>query len=348
MIFSSLSSSSFFCLGIILVILGILGFLISRKFQEQNHKITTMCELVTTMAQDLQMLKMQNAVDKIQHSLHAQSATGGAAVAMGGFHAENAGLDHTLNVYLNDGSNSSHQKIVVSDDEASFEDSEEEEDVDDNSTLEEFEEPVLDDDVEELEEHHLPEEEEEEEDDNIEITEIQDEENEDALSLDNELGGGRVTVIETKHIDLREELDPVVMSPSTEPSIVVNKLQTTASPVPFVSEEDEEEEALLDVPSLSTSSATTGGGGSANHGITKPKKTKQSRSMTAEEANLENLEEFTGDFSKLNVNQLRNVVTQRGLSTHASKLKKTELLQLLGAGTIATASVELGDLVMEL
>jgi hypothetical protein len=384
MIFSSLSSSSFFCLGIILVIIGILGYLISRKFQEQNHKITTMCELVTTMAQDLQMLKMQNAVDKIQHSLHNQSISSGGNGASatagnltplalattetavnGGSGAMNRTVD--LLAYVGD----SH-KIVVSDDEASFSDSDEsdtneeddDEEDDESSTLEEFQ-PDVFDDQEGLRTSRY-----EESDDNIEITELV--ELPPLLSRDGEEEQVEIfmiysevepyseqlpEVVETKHIELlMEPIEPVVFSsemspphfePSVPPAIVVNKLQADESPIPFVLEEDLQNNGSI------SATAADGFGSNTNNNQTnnaKPKKsTKQSRSMVSEEGNIENMEDFNGDYSKLNVTQLKNLVTYRGLSSHASKLKKTELLQLLAGGSVSGGgSIEVTEISVDM
>jgi hypothetical protein len=350
MIFSSLSSSSFFCLGIVLVIIGILGYLISRKFQEQNHKITTMCELVTTMAQDLQMLKMQNAVDKIQHSLQNQSNSLGGSSATNGTLSPvtseptvGSGVSRTVDIlgYLGD----SH-KIVVSDDEASFSDSDdaddEEEDEEETCSLEEFQPDVFDEEEDE-------EEVQEESDDNIEITEIVELPTLESRETDDpniEIFMVKLEpeVVETKHIELVMEPMERVISSSAEtstphfdvsppPAIVVNKLEADESPVPFVLEE-EEEDFHNNSSTPATASPSPG-----NH-PTKPKRsTKQSRSMVSEEGNIENLEDFNGDYSKLNVTQLKNLVTFRGLSSHASKLKKTDLLQLLSGGSVSGGGV---------
>lgn len=379
MIFSSLSSSSFFCLGIILVIIGILGYLISRKFQEQNHKITTMCELVTTMAQDLQMLKMQNAVDKIQHSLQNQSlaSAGGSTLAAVPSAAAASTTDPAASGHVSVGGSGMSRKvdmlgylgeahkIVVSDDEASFSDSDdaddEGEDEDDTSTLEEFEADVFD----------LDDGGEEESDDNIEITEIVELSSVDSPEevlveveeVDTEKKIERYTVkvepdevaVETKHIELMmDPVDHVILStqtnlphfePSPPPVIVVNKLDANESPVPFVLEEEEEQDAEQPTNPSTPATVLAALGGNPN---TKPKKpTKQSRSMVLEEGTIENMEDFNGDYSKLNVTQLKNLVTFRGLSSHASKLKKTELLQLLAGGG-GGGSMEVTEISLEM
>lgn len=304
MFFSSFSSSSFLCLGITLVLIGILGYLISRKFQEQNHKITTMCELVTTMAQDLQMLKMQNAVDKIQNTLHTQSAGNLSQIP-------NLGTNDSIFVdrlgYIAEQSNN---KIVVSDDEESYG----EDDESNGSSLEDF------DDMEELDEEDVGEAEvdldldvEVEEEDDIEITEIFEPQTE-VVNVDISIDE---PVVETKHIEINIEPETLVehhAESDNHPHIVVNKLDETF------------EESI----ELSTNNFTD----NPPSNINKPKKSKPSRSLPAEDNvdSIENLENFTGDYSKLNVTQLRKLVTDRGLSTHATKLKKTDLLQLLGGG----------------
>lgn len=305
MFFGSFGSSSFFCLGITLVLIGILGYLISRKFQEQNLKIATMCDLVTTMAQDLQMLKMQNAVDKLQHTLHTQSANNSSQFpSVGGGTTDGFIVD--LVSYGNNDVDVSN-KIVVSDDEESYLDDEDEDD-DDGSTLEEF------DEIQELDEAEM-------EADDIEITEISESVIPEIVNI--EMSMDRPVL--TKHIEMTiepEMLDEKNHSDQeTHPHIIVNKLDTTPSPVPFT----------LDEPvDLSTNTFTD----NQLFNVNKPKKSKPSRSLSVEETGdgLDNLDNFSGDYSKLNVTQLRKIVTDRGLSTHATKLKKTELLQLLGGG----------------
>lgn len=327
MLFSSFgsSSSSFFFLGIVLVIIGILGYLISRKFQEQNHKITTMCELVATMAQDLQMLKMQNAVDKIQQTLQSQPSgvvVGGSGNLTPYSSASNvASSNEPIMVDILGYDMQEMDKIVVSDDEGSYDDSE-----DDNSTLEEFEE-----EVEDL-------------DDDIEITESFEPNDTPEVDVEFFMDDN----VETKHIDLSVDSslgDYHDSASHSEPvsHIFVNKLESSPSPVLFSLDEQVTEPepeplevtSILETPTelINTTPAT------------KPKKQRASRSVSAEESELmENLEDFNGDYSKLNVTQLRKLVTDKGLSTHATKLKKTELLQLLGSGNGSVGVIELDGL----
>jgi hypothetical protein len=52
-------SSVFLCLGVCLVLFGIFGYLISVKLTEQNEKIKNMVDLIYTITNDLQLLKLQ-------------------------------------------------------------------------------------------------------------------------------------------------------------------------------------------------------------------------------------------------------------------------------------------------
>ena len=45
------------CLGITLVLIGVLGYLFMQRIQEQNHKISSMFELVNTMVEEMNFLK---------------------------------------------------------------------------------------------------------------------------------------------------------------------------------------------------------------------------------------------------------------------------------------------------
>ena len=209
----------------------------------------------------------------------------------------------------------SQNKIIVSDDEFSITesiDSEESslDDSNDNSA-----------DVDENED----------EDDEIEITEITREyEYEENNMVNIEMDDSQM-----KHIDL-------FCNNIKEPediTIVVSKLEVPSSPIPFL---EEGHENVNEIFELSTNDQTSHSLNANN----KPKKTKQSRSNNEDTDISDSLEDFNGDYSKLNVTQLRKIVTDRGLSTHSTKLKKTELLQLLsnlGSGS-SVGIVELGEI----
>jgi len=344
MVFGSFSSSSFICLGVTLVLIGILGYLISKKFQDQNHKISSMCELVTTMAQDLQMLKMQNAVDKIQHSLNNSSSSSSSSSSNNDYGlissstSPSAKQKDTIVVgglaYCSIPSSAEcENKIVVSDDDYTLDGSEE-------SSLQDYEDN--DDDEEDVDISS---------DDEIEITEI---------TRQNEYESDDTSVVNididdnshTKHIELvLENTNHKEQEEVHLPQIVVNKLETVTEPELYakvdmdmgvavaVAEVEEVEMDILEMSDLSTTEIKE----TSNQQSNKPKKSKNSRTNSLEDSEVSGndiSEDFSGDYSKLNVTQLRKLVTVRGLSSHATKLKKMELLQLLG-GTVSIGIEEL-------
>ena len=55
--FEAFNTPFLICLGITLIILGVFGMFFNQKITEQNHKISSMVDLVSTMAQELTFLK---------------------------------------------------------------------------------------------------------------------------------------------------------------------------------------------------------------------------------------------------------------------------------------------------
>ena len=105
------------CLGITLVLIGVLGYLFMQRVQEQNHKITSMFELVNTMVEEmnflkgrLQVMSYNTAPHSFSQNIH-QSGSGAGAVEM----------------------NLSHKLIQVSDNEDDTDDDENDADDDSNS-----------------------------------------------------------------------------------------------------------------------------------------------------------------------------------------------------------------------
>jgi hypothetical protein len=66
------------CLGICLLLLGLLGMYFTQKIMEQNHKISSMLGLVTTMAEELNFLRSRfqmNTSNLVQQASGAKNAT---------------------------------------------------------------------------------------------------------------------------------------------------------------------------------------------------------------------------------------------------------------------------------
>jgi len=295
-------------LGVILMCVGF-WYILYGKFAEQDHKIETMCELVHTMAQDLQMIKMQNAVDKIQHTLNMNASPQQAPSSVAPS-TEHITIDISggESCYVGSNTCSIPTKIVVSDDDdTEFDTDEEREDVNEDDSIQSSESSEESSDDEQSVDY----------DDEAVVEVEQNDETRSEVSIDDELGES-----ETKHIEVDLSLDNH-LEEKEEPHIVVNKLQTRASPspVPFILEPllDNVEESLpemgLFVPI--EDSIPHDHEHHHDHG-------KHSEHSSNEEVDISN-----GDYSRLNVTQLRKLVTDRGLSTHATKLKKTELLSLL-------------------
>jgi hypothetical protein len=56
-------------LGLCLLTLGVFGYLMSVRFAEQNTKISAMVDLINTVVQDVQMIKISNTTDKLTSDL---------------------------------------------------------------------------------------------------------------------------------------------------------------------------------------------------------------------------------------------------------------------------------------
>lgn len=86
--------------GVGILTLGLIGYLLSLKFAEQNNKITTMFELLNNVIQDVQMIKIQHTVDKISNDVTHSLSGGEKALS----------IQHCTPL-------STFKQIVVSDDE---------------------------------------------------------------------------------------------------------------------------------------------------------------------------------------------------------------------------------------
>jgi hypothetical protein len=67
------------CLGISLLLIGLLGMYFTQKFSEQNHKISSMLELVSTMAQEINFIR-SNILDSPEYRPQFGSAAHSAIV----------------------------------------------------------------------------------------------------------------------------------------------------------------------------------------------------------------------------------------------------------------------------
>ncbi len=109
------------CLGTCLLLLGVLGMYFIQKLSEQNHKITSMFELVSTMAEEMNVIRANVMVPQFKPHFNVMPSIGGQPA--------------------------SQQLLPVSDDD---EDDDDEEDEDDDEDEDEDEDDDDDDDEDEL------------------------------------------------------------------------------------------------------------------------------------------------------------------------------------------------------
>jgi len=277
MVLSEIFSSSFlFSVAIIIILVGGLFAYFNHRFSVQNHKISSMMGLVTTMAEEMQYFRSRIS-GKSEQDVHADT---------------NANQIHIIPQFLG-GQSDLNNLIEVSDGE------DDEDEDEDNSESDEESEEESDSESESDEEESDDEESDEEESDdesksgdqikNISI----DLGNEIDLNIDNEfinvgesidesIGESIKECVETKTINLSEDISSFEISSKTLENI-----------------------HDIDISIQLTNDYAD----SAIHSVDKDKV----------------------DYKKMSINKLREVAVEKGLVVDASKLKKNDILKLLGA-----------------
>jgi len=254
-------------LGISLILIGFVGVFFYQKITEQNHKISSMVDLISTMAEELNYIR-------------SRFQSGGAVNTL------SSGSQAPIQIPLfNSQPVKSVDLIDVSDDDDESEDEEEDDDSGDEESG--------DDDSDE----------EEEEEENVRVINISDS----LLHSTEELG-------DVEEIPSEENNDNDDMNDSSEDeddldeddkSSVVSELESKVEVVKLniVMEEPQEfePESLLDIDATLLKSIH----------------------MTFPTS--ENI-----DYKKLSLNKLRQIVSEKNLSSDSSKLKKQDLFKLLG------------------
>lgn len=259
-------------LGISLILIGFVGVFFYQKITEQNHKISSMVDLISTMAEEL---------NYIRSSVQSSGAVNTAL--------PNNPIVQQL-PQLNHQPVKSQGLINVSDDEN---DTDTEEDEDDDESEDESD----DDDDDEVSYESVSDEEDEEEE-NVRVINISDsllhsiEESGDVEEIPSENNDNDAMDNSEEDDDLEDEQSSV--SSQEEPQIEVVKLDE-------VMKEPQEFEQVLDIDATLLKSI-------------------QMTFPTSENI----------DYKKLSLNKLRQIVSEKNLSTDLSKLKKPELLKLLG------------------
>ena len=267
-------------LGILVLVIALLVVYFESKMREQNHKIASMLSLVSTLAEDMNGLKM---------GLNHLAIRGGT---ISGVNEPNISIKDNLGIY------NTNNLIEVSDDDSSDDDNSDHDSSDDDSS--DDEEDSDDEDEEVDEETELDEQSEDEDQVKVIKLQVSNEDVEDINSYEE---------ADNLEFDGAEDLDEFNISdeiPEIADDYVEEILDLKYDEKPEENKKslEVEENSFLSTSDFKTISINLG----------------------------DHLEE-TIDYKKLQLPKLRSIVVEKGLaanSSEASKLKKPELLKLLG------------------
>jgi hypothetical protein len=272
-------------LGVLFLVVAVLVVYYESKMRDQNHKIASMLSLVSTLAEDMNGVKI---------GLHQLAVT-----RMGGSIPQNfeQPLETSRVPYKQE-----TKLIEVSDDEDDVDEDDVDEDVDeDNGDEDDDEDEDEDDDEDEDEEDH--------EEIDIDV-EYDDDDNEETNHDDEE---SKHDVLKVFKIDMTSDNDLDNLSEN-------NSLEL----------QDLDDE-LSEVQSLSSKSSKLS---DKLEEIVYEKTIQESLNISSDfktiSINLEDEHSVSLDYKKLSLPKLRSIVSEKGLASDTSKLKKIELLKLLG------------------
>jgi len=246
-------------LGILVLVVALLVVYFESKLRDQNHKIASMLSLVSTLAEDMNGVKMG-----LNHL---------ATIRMGGSFPQNfeQPLENSRVPFKQES-----KLIEVSDDE---DDDEEDDDIDEEIDIDE------DDDIDE----EIDTEYEDDEESNHDVVKV--------LKMNMTIGDDFENLSENNNLELDNLDDELseVQSLSSKSSKLNDKLEETV------------------------------------YGETLQEPLNISADLKTISINLEDPHQDSLDYKKQSLPKLRSIVSEKGLAPDASKLKKNELLKLLGA-----------------
>ncbi len=265
-------------LGILVLAVALIVVYFESKMREQNHKIASMLSLVSTLAEDMNGIKM--GVNQF--------------VIRGG---NNPNISIKDNLGISD----TNKLIEVSDDEEQDDSETDDEETDDEETDdeetddEETDEEELDEEVDEEDEHF-----EDEDDDQIKVIKLQ-------VSNENIEDINSYEEADNLEFDQNEDLDEFNISDDI-PEIAEDYVEEILD-LKYDEKTDENKKSLEEFKIPSTNDLKT------------------------ISINLGDDTHDSIDYKKLQLPKLRSIVVEKGLASNsdASKLKKQDLLKLLGA-----------------
>ena len=259
----------FMFLGILVLAVALIVVYFESKMRDQNHKIASMLSLVSTLAEDMNGVKMG-----LNHL---------AITRVGGSIPQNfqTPLEQSNTTFI---SKEENNLIAVSDNEESDSESESDESEDEDSELD-----LGSDDESDCESNYDG-----KSTNNIKILKIN-------INSDNNINNIDESNLEFDKInkfDDLEELDDILSDNHSE----------SGDSIKFEEKLDDinEEETVNEILNISSSELKT------------------------ININLEESHSDTIDYKKLALPKLRSIVSEKGLSTDTSKMKKNELFKLLG------------------
>jgi hypothetical protein len=323
-LFDLFNPTFFLFLAILLLVTALLDVYFESKMREQNHKIASMLSLVSSLAEEFNM---------ISHELKQHATKGGASIPV--FYPLN-NLENPLN-------SANNNLINVSDDsgDEDEDDDDENEDVDDED--DEVNQDNEDQDNEDQDNEDDIDEDSEYNDDEYtygyEEADIDDEiksRDSDDVSVNKAYNNDNNSLASNNSIDIKinfsKNSDVKILKFDEDVTDLnlnigdLDSIEVTNSDVIFdlvnedfgndnLKNEEKEQKILLSADVLE---------------INENKLNEINAELKTININLEeNIENH--DYKKFSINKLRNIVVEKGLSTDASKLKKNEILKLLGA-----------------
>lgn len=287
MVFSDLISTSFlFSVAIIIILIGGIFAYVSNRMSEQDHKLTTMVNLVSMLAQDLQSVKTQLALFEVEEEEEEVKQDQQEKI-------------HIINL-------SGGDLIPVSDDE--------DEDVD--VDVDEDEDEDIDEDIDD-------------EDDIEYINDIDDDEDED---IDNvELDNVEVLNVEELNNDAEDTLGET-HSINFEEDINIDLGKQLLFEQDINDDEDingDEDKNKNNIKTITLLNLGAENPNLEDLSFLKNIEFSENNEPTITVDSEKNDNDKT-DYKKMSLNKLREIVVSKGVVTDASKLKKHDILKLLG------------------
>jgi hypothetical protein len=291
---SSIFNTTFFViLGIIIIVIGLMVIYFENKMREQNHKISSMLSLVSSLAEELNAVKF--------HLNHMNMVGSGMKQ-----------MNTSFNIPINSSetNNLGEDLIEVSDDEGERsndgDDSDDEEDDDDDdndsdndSDNDDSDNDDSDDDV-----------------DDMDVLELHPVDDNNKLLLLNKLNEDDIKILninEITHNNIKND-DDSDDDDDDDDDDEFNMIETFDIEDIDSDDDDDDDKKVNAVPIVEIDDIVL--------------KSNNEKDIFVNLEKSKNIEVI--DYKKLSLNKLKSVVLDKGLATDTSKMKKNDLLKLLG------------------